>query len=327
MDPARLASLDLNLLVILDVLLAERSVTRAARRLRLSQPAVSNALARLRSALGDPLLVRRPHGMAPTPRGLALESPLREALERMGSAIADASGFSAATSRRAFVVAATDYVQFVLLGPLLQRIQESAPAVVLHVVPPVHEFPWQELESGSVDLVIGGAASRTRAPDGLRRRWLFRDRVVCILRAGHPCGRGDFDLERYLSLDHVEALPIGVTGYADQALAAMGRSRRVAVTVPSFLVAPFAVVHSDHCFTLAHRIARPLAESMPLVVRPLPFDAPQVQIGAFWHDRVQDDPAHVWLRRMLIEAAAALDPREVVSLRGTRRPAPAAASH
>src|SRR5262245_27632740 len=129
MDAARLARFDLNLLVVLDVLLAESNVTRAASRLGLSQPAVSNALARLRHALGDPLLVRTPQGMAPTPRAQTLQAPLRDALARMGLALTGDDTFDPRTARRTFVLAATDYVQFVLLGPLVRRVHREAPGV------------------------------------------------------------------------------------------------------------------------------------------------------------------------------------------------------
>jgi len=313
MDPARLSAFDLNLLVVLDVLLAERNVTKAANRLGLSQPAVSNALARLRGALGDPLLVRTRAGMAPTPRALALVGSLRDALDLMGNTLTDAESFDPENARRTFVLAATDYVQFVLLGKLVARIRRVAPGVVLEVLPVVQTFPWPQLEAGSIDLVLGGASVRD-TPRGLHRRRLFRDRVVCILREGHPYATGTLTLERYLELAHIEALPLGSHGLADEVLAQLGpgRQRKLAVTVPHFLVAPFIVVQSDCCFTLAERIAVPMAEKLPLRVRPLPFEMPSVSIGAYWHDRVHGDAAHRWLRRLVAEVTGALDDEDGV---------------
>jgi DNA-binding transcriptional LysR family regulator len=313
MDPARLSAFDLNLLVVLDVLLAERNVTRAANRLGLSQPAVSNALARLRGALGDPLLVRTRAGMAPTPRALALVGSLRDALDLMGNTITDAESFDPASARRTFVLAATDYVQFVLLGKLVARIRRVAPGVVLEVLPVVQSFPWPQLEAGSIDLVLGGASPRD-TPRGLHRRRLFRDRVVCILREGHPYASAPLTLERYLELAHIEALPLGSHGLADEVLGQLGRQRKLAVTVPHFLVAPFIVTQSDCCFTLAERIAVPMAEKLPLEVRPLPFEMPSVSIGAYWHDRVHGDAAHRWLRRLVAEVTGALDDEDDASL-------------
>jgi DNA-binding transcriptional LysR family regulator len=307
MDPTRLAGFDLNLLVVLDVLLAERSVSRAAKRLGLSQSAVSNALARLRQSLGDPVLVRASKGMVPTSRALALRRQLDDALERI-SGVLDGGGalFDPQSARRTFVIAATDYVQFVLLGALVRRVRESAPGVTLQVVPPIKEFPWEALETGTVDFILGGARAR-EVPRGLHRRWIFRDHLVCILRAHHPYAGRALTLERYLELDHIEALPIGSVGYADEILASLGHTRRLVLTVPHFLIAPFVVMQSDCCFTLAHRIAKPLVEMMPLVGRPIPFGVHGVTIGAFWHERVHEDPAHRWLRRLVAETSAALD--------------------
>jgi DNA-binding transcriptional LysR family regulator len=307
-DPARLAAIDLNQLVVLDVLLAERSVTRAAQRLGLSQPAVSNALARLRVSLGDPLLIRGAQGMTPTPRALALAPALRDALERVGDAVAGVASFDPAQTSRTFVLAATDYVQFVMLAALVERLQKIAPRVALRVLPIHARSPWHELESGAVDLTLTG---RTGAPRTLHRRRLFGDRVVCILRAGHPRARGRADsaltLRRYLELGHVEALPHGGEGLADEALAKLGHARTLILTVPHFLVAPFIVLRSDHCFTLAERIARPMASMVPLRVLPLPFELPRVTIWGYWHERLHHDPAHQWLRKVVAETAARLE--------------------
>ena len=185
MDPARLSGFDLNLLVVFDVLLAERNVTRAAKRLGVTQSAVSNALARLREALDDLVLVRAANGMVPTPRALALQRDVRDALTRIGGAIGGGSSFEPRTARRTFVIAATDYVQFVLLGALIERIRGSAPGVVLQVATPSKDFPWSGLEAGSVDLLLTGNRAGP-VPRGLHRRWLFRDHIVCVLRADHP---------------------------------------------------------------------------------------------------------------------------------------------
>jgi DNA-binding transcriptional LysR family regulator len=302
MDPHRLSGFDLNLLVVFDVLLGERNVTHAAQRLGLSQPAVSNALARLRQALADPLLVRTAQGMVPTARALAVQAQLGAALGQLGDIVHGEAAFDAGTARRSFVIAATDYVQFVLLGNLLRALRRQAPGMTLHVVPPVGHFPWSELTGGGVDLVIGGTRVRD-VPPGLHRRLIFRDRVVCILRADHPDAGEALSLDRYLALDHIEALPVGAVGYADELLAARGLSRRIVLTVPYFLIAPYLVTQSDCCFTLAERIAKPLATVLRLRVCALPYDVPDVTIGAFWHDRVHRDPAHRWLRRLVVETA------------------------
>jgi DNA-binding transcriptional LysR family regulator len=305
MDLSRLLGFDLNLLVVFDVLLAERNVTRAAKRLGLSQSAVSNALARLREALEDPVLVRAANGMVPTSRALALQREVGEALQRLNSAIGGGSTFDPRTAQRTFVIAATDYVQLLLLGAMVERVRRNAPGVSLQVVTPVKDYPWGGLETGAIDLIVAGNRAGP-VPRGLHRRWLFSDQLVCMLRAGHDDARGPLGLERYLALDHIEALPLGSIGLADEVLHALGHRRRVILTVPNFLIAPYVVIQSDCCFTLANRIATPLSSLLPLVRKPLPFAIPSVSIGAFWHDHVHKDPAHRWLRRLLLDATANL---------------------
>jgi DNA-binding transcriptional LysR family regulator len=300
-----LASLDLNLLVVLEVLLEERNATRAAARLGLTQPGVSTALARLREALGDPLLVRGPRGMAPTPRGLELQKPLREALDGLDRALRRERGFDPATSERTFVVAATDYVQFVLLGGLVRLLQRHAPRVRLRVVPVAAHFPWVELEAGTLDLALGRAPA---VPEGLRRKLLFRDRVVFIVRRDHPLKRAAWTLDDYTSVSHIEALPLEGPTMVDTLLGRKKHRRRVVVTVPHFLSAPFVVLETDCAFTLAQRIAVPLARDLPLRVLEVPFDAPDFVVQAHWHERFQSDAAHAWLRRMVAETASALPP-------------------
>src|SRR5262249_27785924 len=156
MDAARLNGFDLNLLVVFDVLLAERNVTRAAKRLGLSQSAVSNALGRLRERLEDRGLVRAANGMVPTPRALALPREGSAALARIGNAVGGGAEFDPASARRTFVIAATDYVQYVLVGRLVELIRRAAPGVELQIVAPAKDFPWNGLEAGSLDLLITG---------------------------------------------------------------------------------------------------------------------------------------------------------------------------
>jgi DNA-binding transcriptional LysR family regulator len=304
-DPTRLAGFDLNLLVVLDILLAERSVTRAAKRLGLTQSAVSNALARLRAALGDDLLVRAGNAMVPTSRALALERGVREAIERVGHALEGGASFEPATAQRTFVIAATDYVQFVLLGALVERIRRVARGVSIQIVSPGKDFPWTGLEAGSVDLLLAGDRAGPMPPL-LHRRWLFRDQIVCLLRSGHRFASGSLTLAKYLELDHIEALPIGAVGLADELLAAHGHRRRIVLTVPHFLIAPFVVMESDCCFTLAQRIAGPLAERLPVKRLPLPFGPGEVRIAAYWHDRAHREPAHRWLRRQVTDVNASI---------------------
>lgn len=296
----RLADLDLNLLLILDVLLEERHVTRAAERLGTSQSTLSSALARLREALADPLLVRTARGMLPTPRAIELQPALRAALEGLTRALEGRPAFDPATSQQAFVIAATDYPQFVLAGPLMARLRRSAPGISLDIRSISGRFPWEMLLAGECDLVLAGQA---QAPAGLQSRLLFRDDLVCLLRKDHSALSRPFDLEAYLALAHLEAHPLEGPTLVDTLLAKQGRERTIRLRLPQFLVAPFVVMGTDLCFTLARRIAEPMVAHHPLALRPFPLAAPGVTVRAYWHRRMQEDPAHRWLRDQLARAA------------------------
>ena len=195
-----ISSVNLNLLPVLDALLAERSVSRAGARLGLSQPAVSNALAQLRTLLGDPLLIRRAGGMVPTDRALALVQPVRSALLAVEQTLAPPAAFDPATARRAFVVMTNDFVAFAMLPRLLARLQREAPGVRLHVRAFQEHVVPAELDRGDADLSLGFAPS---LPAGHQAVDLFRDRFVFIARKGHPGVPGRITLSRYTRLAHV----------------------------------------------------------------------------------------------------------------------------
>jgi DNA-binding transcriptional LysR family regulator len=292
MEENELASIDLNLLVVLDDLLTTRSVTRTAGRLGASQPAISSALARLRRRLDDPLLVRTASGMAPTTRALHLQRPLHDALRMLSRELFAHEAFDPGTSTRRFTIAATDYSQFVVLPRLVAALKRGAPRVTLRVVPVAGRFPWAELENGELDLAIGRAP---HMPEQLRRRALFTDRIVCMVRREVP----QFDLATYLAFDHIDALPIEAPGLADVYLERIGKKRSVSVVVPHFLVAPFVVAQSECCFTLSRRLAVPLAKQLRAKVYELPFPAPEFSVHAYWHERMHADAGHRWLRALL----------------------------
>ncbi len=288
--------LDLNQLRVLDALLQEGSVTGAATRLRRPQSTVSTVLGRLRESLGDPLFTRTASGLVPTARALDLKEPLHRLLGELGEALEPPLDFDPGTSTRTFTLAASDYTQFVLAGRLMEEVALEAPLVRLGIQALGSAPPWSLLGEGRLDLLLGG---RVKAPEGLRSRMLFQDTVVCLVRARHPVLREPWDLARYQSLEHVEvASGLGPT-LADQALAEQGLTRTVRLTVPHFLVAPFVALRTDLCFTLARRIADPLARLLPFRVLDLPFPAPKVAIRVFWHPRQQRDPGHRWLREVL----------------------------
>ncbi len=293
------AGLNLNLLPVLDALLAERSVSRAGARLGLSQPAVSNALAQLRALLGDPLLVRRANGMVPTERALALAQPVRAAMLAVEQSLAPAPAFDPAAARRQFVIVANDFVAFALLPRLLARLQRQAPGVRLHlrafqehVIPP-------DLERGEADLLF--SFSQT-LPPAHQAADLFQDRLVFVARQGHPQVRGRITLAAYTKLAHViVSHQPNARGVVDDALAAQGRSRQVALRLSHFLLVPHVLAATDYVAALSELVARPLARSLRLQIQKLPLAVPPGTVRMVWHERTSRSPAHVWLRSMVQE--------------------------
>jgi DNA-binding transcriptional LysR family regulator len=307
MHEPKLSGVDLNLFVLLDALLVERSVTRAAKRVGLSQSAASHALARLRSITGDPLFVRGPRGMLPTPRAEALAAPLREALAGLDRALAPAAPFVPHSSRRSFTIVGGDLAELVLFPPLFARLGKEAPGIDLHALPTPADAALA-LERGEVDLAIAPVRSFARATK-LSEQPLFEDGFVCVVRRGHPLGRGAFGLERYLSARHAVIAPRGARGgIVDDLLASMGRERRVVLTIPHFLAAPYVVAQSDLVLTLPARVAEVLARPLGLCVLKPPLRVPRFTMAMAWHRRVDDDPGHRWLRGVYSEVARSLVP-------------------
>jgi len=299
----RIQNLDLNLLVVLDALLQDPNVTRASQRMGTTQSTLSSALARLRVALGDPLFVRTQRGLVPTPRALALGPVVREVLASLAEAMAIQTGFDPSTAHHRFVITATDYVQVILLPPLIRLLRAEAPGIDLEIRPVSHQFPWETLAGRDVDLILAGGVA---GPEGLQSRLLFKDRIACVLRKGHPALDRPFDMAAYLSLNHLEVKVTDGQTLADLALASLGLERRVVLAVPHFLVALYTAMETELCLTLARRLADPYAIGLPLTVVPLPFATPIVPVRAFWHCRMKNDPLHRWLRAILFRAADTL---------------------
>lgn len=295
-------SLNLNLLLVLDALGQEQNVTRAAQRLGLTQSAVSNALAQLRQVLGDPLFVRARRGVVPTERALALVGPIRQALALVEDALASGTGFDPSTSTRHFVIAASDYTEYVVLPRLLHRLRREAPGVQLQVQAWGHHEVPPALESGQADLMLGYYGA---VPPGHVDEPLFREEYLCIVRKGHPVVRNRLTLKRYLKLDHVVVTQRpGALGSVDTALAALGLSRSVGARVSHFLMVPQLVAETDMVAALSRRVAEPLARQLDLAVYAPPLSLPKSTVGQVWHERTHSDPGHDWLRRVIRELCA-----------------------
>jgi len=295
-----LRRLDLNLLVTLDVLLAEHNVTRAAQRLNLSQPSVSVHLARLRDIFGDPLLLPGPRGMKPTARGEELREPLRLALEALGQAVAPASAFDPASATNTWRVAATDYGESTIVLPALASLRQQAPATRLAVLELAPDRITRQAEQGEIDLAFHTSAG---APPGLRRRTLFAERYVLAGRVDHPRLQRKPTLRQFCALEHVLVSNNGggFYGVTDEALAQAGLTRRVALSVPHFLFMIAALASTDLVAMVPERLVR--GNGALKTVAP-PIEVPGYEMAMLWHERAHRDPAHQWLRAHIQNAVA-----------------------
>lgn len=292
---------DLNLIRVLDALLDEGSVTRAASRLALTQPAVSGALAHLRDALGDPLFVRAQRGLVPTPRALDLALPVKRLLQE-AEAIVRPSAFDPASSEFQVSVSASDYAQRVLLTPFLSMLRKDARGIRLAVRPLLGSDLPRMMARGAVDLAL---LTPEEGPEQLISRRLFDDRYVCAVRRGHPLSTGVLSLDAFCDLDQALVSPQGggFRGPVDAALDALGRSRRVAVSVPSFLALLDVLAETDLIAAVSERLVRSAPD---LELQPLPVAVPEFTIIAAWHERTRHDPAQNWLRARLVDFAGAV---------------------
>ncbi|HEX8538057.1 MAG TPA: LysR family transcriptional regulator, partial [Cystobacter sp.] len=251
----------MNLLAILDAVLRERSVQRAAERLAMTPSAVSHALARLRDIVGDPLLVRTPKGMVPTARAERLAPRLRNVLGALEGIFDDEAGFDPSAARQVFKISSADLAQFVILPPLLKQLAREAPGLRLVLRPPRPEV-LDALASGSLDLAFG---IFDEAPEGFRYQAIFREEFLCMLRRGHPAASAPLELDSWLALQHVSVAPRGGSGsIVDDALAKLGKQRDIALVVPHFLMAPLIIAETDLSLLLPARLARRYATMLPV---------------------------------------------------------------
>ncbi|AQR62499.1 LysR family transcriptional regulator [Brevundimonas sp. LM2] len=304
--PARdpIPRLDASLLYTLDALLIDRNVTHAARRLGINQSALSARLTRLRRIFEDRLFVPSPdgRGMIATPRALALQPDLAQALGLLARMTRPAVEFDPATSRRNFVVALHEIPAVMLAADLVPSIAASAPSVRLVFVAPSPEAIAASMEHGTIDLCI---SNRALERDAWMSRSLFQDAFLTAQRKGHPRGSGEIDLDTFCAADHllVSADGGGFFGQVDAALAAIGRERRVAMSIQNYGLAPIIVGATDYLCTLPGRFLRRFEAGLDLFAPPLNLGT--AELTAYWHPRVQEDLAHRWLRERVFAAASA----------------------
>ena len=291
--------LDLNLIVALDALLDERSVTRAAARLAMSQPALSNALARLRTLLGDPLFIRAQRGLVPTPRALEVAASVKR-IVREAQDLLRSPSFIPVEASGEVSIATTDYMQATVLVPLLDRLRTAAPRLRLVVRSlELSDIP-SRLERGDLDL---GITVPQFASEELQSRILFRERYVGAARKSHPILRGKITVDSFCRYPHALVVPRGgaARGPVDDALESVGASRYVALSVPSFLILPHALRHTDLVAVVPERLLRLMHRDLSLFE--VPIVLPKFNVIATWHPRVQNDPRHRWLRETLVAVA------------------------
>ena len=294
-----LHEIDLNLLVVLNQLLIERRVSAAAQTLGLSQPAVSNALARLRKALGDELFLRTSQGMVPTPLAEQLAEPVANALGLLHGALNQRDGFDPATSERAFTIGMTDIGEIYFLPGLMAALRESAPGVRVSTVRNTAVNLKDEMEAGHVDLALG------LLPDlraGFFQRRLFTQRYVCLMRRGHVLDKRRISLREFQAAEHVVVVAAGTGhGQVDELLARQGVVRDVRLTVPHFVAVGHILSGSDLVATVPERLAQALEKPFGLAYVRHPARLPEIAISLFWHSRYHRDPGIEWLRSLIMK--------------------------
>ncbi|MBS8224668.1 LysR family transcriptional regulator [Vannielia litorea] len=292
--------LDLNLLVVFDAILRERSVGGAARSLHLSQPAVSGALARLRDALNDQLFIRTRRGMVPTRRALELEPTVSSALSSLRDALRAGQEFDPATSERTFTVLMSEVGQLLFLPPVSQFIRRVAPGIRLVAIQSHPSHHLESMEKGELDLAVG---VWPYLKQGVLQQSLFKDGWMCVAREDHPAVGKDFSLEDYLSLEHVTVTSVsGGDGIIAKSLQKQqNRSRRIALQVTDFLAAPLIVAKTDLIATAPETLAQFYSDVARLKMVDVPFNLPTIDLRVYWHRRSETDAGITWLRNAILD--------------------------
>jgi DNA-binding transcriptional LysR family regulator len=305
-QPVNLHGIDLNLLVALDALLAERNVTRAGHRLSLSQPAMSAALARLRRLLDDPLLVRSGRVLQPTPFADSLADPVRDILTRVEQALAHRWRFDPACDARTFAVVASDYATVILLRPLFERLADLAPQVRVAVAPFSPEFEG-ELRRDEADLLVVPREVAGGKLTDFPCQTLFTDRFVCAVWRDHPAVGKDITVEQLGALPYLTYGAGSLSSFVDTQLDSLGITRQVEVTTQGFVIAPFLLRGTRFFAMVQERLGREVAEAAGIRLLEPPVDLRPITEAMFWHPRHDSDPAHLWLRGQLADVAARLE--------------------
>ena len=309
-----IAKIDLNLLFYLDVLLREKSVTRAAMQLSITQPAMSNGLKRLRNLLNDPVLVRTSEGMVPTERAKALQPVVRDILLTLEEKLQPSLEFESAASQRVFRIMTSDYAASTLIPPLLTKMRDQAPNTTLDIMTP-SDVTFHDVETGKIDMAINRFEE---LPQSFHQTTVWQDGFCCLVSSKNPI-RLDFTLENYLKGRHVwvskTGFGIGVgmnpedvqkLGWVDEALSKIGKQRNICVFTRNYHVALHLAREQDLIATLPTRAARLYRDDPNVAILPTPFEIPQLELQMIWSPLLNKDASHTWLRRLITETASEL---------------------
>ncbi|TCB78211.1 LysR family transcriptional regulator [Acinetobacter sp. ANC 4173] len=292
---SNLRHLDFNLLKAMDILLEECSVTRAADRLFITQPAMSSILARLRESFDDPLFVRSQRGIVPTPRALELINPIKQVLGQI-DLLLQPLDFNPATVNFTVRIAATDYAQQVILVPLLTALKRQAPNIKIALLPSI-DNETQRLEHGEVDLALSTPEHITS--NELHHLHLFNESYVSVMRLGHPALQSPLTLDSFCELDHaIVSFQGRFSGITDQQLQKLDRQRNVSLSVSSFLLLPEVLQNSDLVATVPKRL---VYKRKDLAIVQPPLEIPSFSKVALWHERTEHDPRYHWIRQLMVE--------------------------
>ena len=303
--------IDFNLLNYLDVLLRERNVTRAASHLGLSQPAMSNGLRRLRLLFDDPLLIRTSEGMTPTERANELQPVIRDVLSKIDKAVQPQTAFDATTAERVFRVMASDYAESTIFPRILQRLREQAPGISLDIMTP-SDVSFLDVEQGKVDMVINRFDS---IPQSFHQIDIWKDGFACLFSVENPI-RDNFNLDTYLQAQHVwvskTGMGVGVginpddvqrLGWVDEALNKLGKKRHIAVFTRHYQAAMLMAEQNDLIVTIPARASKLQVNNPRVIVKEPPFHIPPIDLKMAWSPLLQNNPAHRWMRRLIVEVA------------------------
>ena len=309
-DQALFGKIDLHLIRVLNTVLTERSVSRAAIRLGMHQPAVSAALRRLRDLAGDPLLVRSGAGMVPTDAGLRMIEPSASILRAAEVMFSDARGFDPATSKTVFSLTASDYLDPLFLPHLVAQIKSQAPycRIEMRALSPESDYR-AHLAQGDIDIVIG---NWTEPPDDLHMGRLFGDDVVCLVSRGHPAVRRGWDVKSWLEAEHIAPTPtyLGAKGVIDDHLEQLGLQRNIMARCPHFGLIPAMVASSLLVLTTGRQYCERYSEGLPLKILPCPIEFPRMMYYQLWHERSHASNSAKWLRERVKAVAMALKKEE-----------------